>query len=103
RETITKIISSGDYSGVEGITVYPNPVINSLHISFFTSTAILQEFRIINLEGKPVMRKENTSRQGYNLFYIDISNLIRGMYILEINSITPNIYPAKKVFKLIKV
>ncbi|MBU2938011.1 T9SS type A sorting domain-containing protein [Lacinutrix sp. C3R15] len=53
------------------ISMYPNPVVNNLHIGL-KSNQILQEVTIVNLQGKQLLTTTNTT--------INLSNLSAGYY-----------------------
>ena len=67
-----------------GFTVFPNPAIEYTTLKY---TATKQEkivVQVTDISGKVVVRKTYTSSIGENLLKIDVSNLTRGNYIVNI-------------------
>lgn len=65
---------------VHGISVYPNPCINSLQIKTETEFKILKA-TIIDYSGRSVFKGESTQGKQFNM---NTNNLASGFYILEI-------------------
>ncbi|MFT4973441.1 MAG: cyanophycinase-like exopeptidase, partial [Saprospiraceae bacterium] len=68
-----------DISKNENFTIFPNPVQNELTLAHLNG-GLIEKFRIINLLGQPILKNETP------LFSkkIDVENLPKGVYILEI-------------------
>ena len=68
----------------EQILVFPNPASTILHIQLPSkgNTVIIS---LIDLTGKEVLRQEFNSSEGLNLFKLDVSDLPKGSYILDLN------------------
>ena len=65
------------------ILLYPNPVLNKLHISFIVPTKTPKEFNLYSLSGENIytdhFRESNTT------FLIDLSAIPRGVYVYSIS------------------
>lgn len=61
----------------EGLTIYPNPVINQLYISNLQTKALVE---VYNTQGKLLIRESELSEDNY----IDVSGLTKGVYIAKI-------------------
>lgn len=61
------------------VTIYPNPVSNTLNISGVKNTT---SYRIMNAMGQVVLMQNTTSSS----FSIDVANLQSGLYFIEIVS-----------------
>lgn len=64
-------------SGLNSISIYPNPVINSLNISGMKNKTSL---RIIKANGQPVLQQKTDAGS----LSIDVSAYTTGFYLLEI-------------------
>lgn len=66
--------------GIEGLSVYPNPVKNSASTIFVTSNnrTLLKKITIYNVLGTQVKKTVSTRKE------LDISDLKSGVYILKI-------------------
>ncbi|MEZ4909382.1 MAG: T9SS type A sorting domain-containing protein [Saprospiraceae bacterium] len=73
------------------IKIYPHPITNGINIKGLSN---LIEYRIVNIEGKII-------QNGQTYDFIDVSNLPKGFYVLQIYSIRQMI--GIKTFKVIKV
>jgi len=62
------------------INVYPNPVTDLLNVNIDLSNGEKTNYKIFDLNSKIVNSNELLNNQ------IDVSNLIKGVYILEINN-----------------
>lgn len=86
----TKAICSNPDGIVEAkeggiLNLYPNPASNELYIQFPSHYAIGKSFevRIFNMQGALVCSKSISSRASQQIYGLDISNLPKGMYILQ--------------------
>jgi hypothetical protein len=81
---------SAEISSMNQISVFPNPVINSIEIKsdYSLENAIISVF---NLNGRRVLNYKNVG--GSNL--VDLSSLSIGEYILRVISFEGNIYSTK--------
>ena len=93
--------SVGDFLVSEnGISLYPNPVRSTLHVSL-PETIASPTVSIIDMEGNVVCCQAQVSswKDNYNLFDIDVSFLKSGNYILSVNT---GLYKSAKVFTIIR-
>jgi len=81
---ITNTLETSNFQKENKITVYPNPVTNTLHIN---SGEVIDKITIIDFTGKKII--EQTAEQA-----IDVSSLAKGIYILQATSGNVN-YNAK--------
>ncbi len=65
------------------ITVYPNPAVNFITIK---ATEKITSIKIINILGQEVLNKTNLIILPNINYQIDINNLPKGLYLLQINS-----------------
>jgi len=85
--TVTKDLGTGVESNVNHVdfTVYPNPASDRLTVNLNNSQNGRVEFRIVDLTGR-ALKFETEVKQGSVLNRtIDVSNLEKGSYILEVN------------------
>lgn len=64
------------------IAIFPNPAKDQLSISFEANYYETKVIRVINLQGKVLLEKENRS----NLIQLNLANLPSGAYLIEVNS-----------------
>jgi len=69
----------------ENITVYPNPVIDQLKVSFKSSRKSVAVISIFNNIGKPVFTQDTDVEPGSNIISIDIrsKSLEPGIYFIQ--------------------
>jgi len=80
------------------IKLYPNPVIDKLHIEYKSNSVENITVQINSLEGKRVITKQMSALTGQNRFEINTSSLNEGIYVLNIYS-NSNL---THVYKLVK-
>ena len=79
-------------------SVYPNPFMDNLKISFYVSEDANAQYRIISFDGKEMIVRKVFLQKGTNIVVAkDLSRLASGNYILEINTGTE-----KYIKKIIK-
>lgn len=73
---------------IDNITVYPNPVIDELKISFNSSQRSLAVVSLFNNLGKQVYRQESEAIPGYNIIAVDIRSrsIEPGVYFVQLVS-----------------
>lgn len=82
-ETLTGIEEN---SGLSNIEVYPNPASSVLNVNLTNETNGQLSFKVTDMTGK-VISVENVENYGGELHHtINVSNLAKGMYILNIES-----------------
>jgi hypothetical protein len=77
------------------IKMYPNPVIDSLHLDFRNTTHVIKEIHIFNLHGKLV---KSVSTPKNTITTLSTKEMQSGLYFIEINAENGN----KKTSKFIK-
>jgi hypothetical protein len=73
---------------IENITVYPNPVVDELRITFKSSHRNQAVVSIFNNIGKQVYTQENTVEPGNNTVSVDIrsKSIDPGVYFVQVKS-----------------
>jgi len=73
---------------IDNITVYPNPVVNELKISFKSSQRSFAEVSLFNNIGKQVFKQETNVEPGNNIISIDIRSkaIEPGVYFIQLFS-----------------
>jgi hypothetical protein len=71
---------------IENITVYPNPVVDELKVSFRSSQRSLAKVSLFNNIGKLVFKQEEDVQPGNNVISIDIRSrsIEPGVYFIQI-------------------
>lgn len=72
--------------GSSKIYLYPNPVLNQLHIEYLCENSNHAEIIISDLHGKVLISKEITNCVGINIQTIDVTSLSRGIYLCRFNA-----------------
>jgi hypothetical protein len=76
------IIAGTEHEAIS-VSVYPNPVVNELHIEVPVSSSNLNMFRLINAAGQPITTIE-LQRDGSNWTgNVDMKHYASGVYILQ--------------------
>lgn len=78
---------TADYSP---LNIYPNPAHNILNVDFNSSSDGNLDFRVFDITGKMVMSGKYASQKGMNTFTLNLSELNKGMYFINVNDGTDN-------------
>ena len=84
-------------SGVRILQLHPNPVINTLYITYYSYTNEMAQVKIYNMFGIMVRSFNRQMTIGYNNFSTDVSTLPPGPYSLVVQ--TPTATAASVFFK----
>jgi hypothetical protein len=78
--------ASSTNGSIENITVYPNPVVDELKISFKSSGRSVAVVSLFNNIGKQVYRQESGVEPGHNIISIDIrsKSIEPGVYFIQL-------------------
>ncbi len=82
----------GRISGLElspvkqSLNLYPNPAKENLSVEFSSSTSGKIKINVLNLIGQHVLSMVNNSEEGMNTVNVNTSQLIDGIYILEMEN-----------------
>ncbi len=66
------------------VKIYPNPADNQLNISFVVKDNVDLEISLSDISGRTIMQDIYSASQGVNLVKLDINNISRGVYLLNI-------------------
>ncbi|MDP8203943.1 MAG: endonuclease [Candidatus Tenebribacter mawsonii] len=69
---------------VDDIEIYPNPADNQLNIAFSAKDNVDLNISLIDISGRAIMQNMYSANSGTNLIKIDINNISRGIYFLNI-------------------
>lgn len=75
-----------DYNGIEDLTVYPNPATDNVNVDFTITSEENISVSILDITGKLLKRDSFISSEGSNHFSMNVDDLSKGLYILEINT-----------------
>jgi len=84
RDIKTDIIPVGFDDG--NITLYPNPVIDNLHISFESINAVNVQIEITDLQGRVLYQQTINSQYGINQAIIPVDKLSEGLYLCRLQN-----------------
>ena len=66
------------------LILYPNPVINQLHVQFVTTTIEKVKFEIIDIQGRIILQQNFESETGTNQITIPVAHIQRGLYLCRL-------------------
>ncbi len=79
----------------ENFNIYPNPTSKTVNIPVLKGFGQIQNVRLYNSEGR-VSMSENVENETSNLLTIDISSLMQGTYLIEIE------YSGKRFYRMVQ-
>jgi hypothetical protein len=81
-ETVT--LNAQKISGLDEVTVFPNPASSNLNLNFFITNSNTIQAEVVDMIGKTVMHHSFTAEEGFNSQQVDISSLNNGIYFLRV-------------------
>ena len=100
RSTISEIVSVmiGDDFGTEvKIQSYPNPADDKVFLQLNASESVEAEITFMNVTGQTVLKQPVSLHAGQNKHEIDVSDLIPGLYHLDLSTGRKGSYLAKQL------
>lgn len=82
------IASVEDHSGLEDLTVYPNPASDNLFVNFSLNESAQVSCRLMDAAGKVVAVESQNAFAGDNKMQLNVSNFAKGFYLLEVSTPT---------------
>lgn len=79
------------------VEIYPNPIIDELHVKLWSEGKESIRLLMIDITGKLLSSNDQQAIKGENLFFLDVSNLKDGLYLLRVQSETRD-----EVFRVVK-
>ncbi|MBL0294715.1 MAG: T9SS type A sorting domain-containing protein [Saprospiraceae bacterium] len=73
----------------EGINaLYPNPIngAQKMTLKYTSNNSIAGKLTVIDIHGKIVLNNVVELREGINSFYVDIENLVNGIYFVKLKT-----------------
>ena len=80
-----------NYSGIEDLNVYPNPVSDNLFLDFSMPESGNITVRLMDMTGKTVLVDAFEAALGQNKHFVNVSGLRAGMYLLQMETKTGKI------------
>ena len=71
---------------LEKVSFWPNPVSETLHLSFSSSSNQEVHVRLINTLGQTVRSADISGIPGRNEYTLDVANLTEGSYVIELQT-----------------
>lgn len=68
-------------NGIEKLQLFPNPVVNQLHVQYFSTSENQGEILIFDMQGRLVRQVKQANRTGMNYIKLDVAGLHQGMYV----------------------
>ena len=76
------IIPEGFDNGISVIRIYPNPVMDDLHIRVYSGIFATVDFKVIDITGRNFFSKTEDVQTGFNQILIPAASLPAGVYLL---------------------
>jgi len=92
------VMSVLENRGFDGIEVYPNPINDHATIRFNMKKASAIEVNVLNIIGERVAQYSFIGTQGTNTFALNVADLAKGTYIIQITDTQYN----KSILKVVK-
>jgi hypothetical protein len=86
KTTITTVGAGAvnDYTGIEVMTLYPNPTSSEVNLRIVSNAEGLFTVRIFDQRGNMHLSKSEQIKSGNNQFKLDVSNLSPGIYLVQV-------------------
>lgn len=95
---VTSLMGVDEVANIsESVTLFPNPALDRITLSFGAATDCMANIRILNNMGSVVKSQRVSCTGGGNTFEISVADLAAGMYYLEFK--TENGFAAKRFIK----
>lgn len=92
------VMSVLENRGFDGIEVYPNPINDHATIRFNMKKASAIEVNVLNIIGEQVAQYSFIGSQGTNTFALNVADLAKGTYLIQITDAQYN----KSILKVVK-
>ena len=79
-------ISPIDIEGNNSLTLYPNPVIDQLHVQYVSAMSEKVQFQIVDIQGRIILQQSFDSQFGINSTTIPVSQLQYGLYLFRLQN-----------------
>lgn len=78
-------VVSVKFAGKEGISIYPNPVKETINAELFKGKSEKATVSISDITGRILVEKQVELQKGFNLIQLNTSELTKGTYLLIVN------------------
>lgn len=75
-----------DFEGMNDLIVYPNPATDNIYVDYSLTDAYKVTFRLMDAAGKVIAIDNVEAAAGDNKYSMNVSNLSKGFYMMEISS-----------------
>lgn len=82
------ILNIEQESGLNDLSIYPNPATNFLNVSFATDNSQNIDLKIVDMTGKVLYNEVINHNGGAEIYKVPVSNLASGIYFLHLNTPT---------------
>lgn len=83
---VQAVTAVNDYSGVNELSVFPNPATDRLNVSFVMQDESSVSCKILDMTGKLLYSKQIESNDGLIEESVDVSGFAKGIYLLRIET-----------------
>ncbi len=87
KSTLSDIVAVNCKNTDETISIFPNPVSETLAYQFYQNNEEELEIRIIDVTGREISKETITAQSGFNTATTSIESLSSGVYYLQIKSV----------------
>ena len=78
--------AQSDLIGIENISAFPNPASDKATVTFNSEINAKYSLKVIDLLGNVLITEELSAVEGYNSKEIDLKNISKGIYIVNVQS-----------------
>lgn len=79
------MLALNQFTKLGRISIYPNPASQKIIVLYNGSKSAAVKFNVFDITGKAVFNISEQAIKGANTFYLDLSQLSHGFYLLEMN------------------
>ena len=79
-------INSSTNIHIKRISIYPNPSSGNITLQFTSAVVDNYVLNIIDITGKLIFRDKIAAAEGINIYKIDLSNAVKGIYLLTVEN-----------------
>ncbi len=81
-----KIEGVDDHSGIENVSIYPNPATNLINVAIEATDAQDIAASIVDMTGKTIYVEQFSFNGGEQIYTIPVNNMAKGIYFLNLQS-----------------
>jgi len=92
-------IAANTVDFLNAVSVYPNPAQDQLTVAYSSLNSETCTIRLLDMTGRHVMEQHNLVNEGSNQFKVSLSDLSKGIYLLQLESPSMPLNTTKVIIK----